>query len=66
VEGIIALLIYICIIALAVYLVLWVLAEVGIPLPGSITRIIWVIVALVVLLLILRALPGFGVRMPRF
>lgn len=60
-ESVIMLLIYICVLALAVYLVIWVLETVGIALPPRVVQIIWVIVALIVILLILRALlPGLG------
>jgi len=61
---IITLLIYICILALVVYLVFWVLETVGIPLPAQVVRIVWVIVALIVILFIVQALPGLGFHMP--
>jgi hypothetical protein len=61
---IITLLIYICILALVIYLILWVLESIGVPLPAQVIRIIWVIVALVAILFIVQALPGLGVHMP--
>lgn len=61
IESIITLLIYLCVLALVVYVVFWVLDTVGIALPEQIKRIIWVIVALIALLLILRVLlPRLG------
>jgi hypothetical protein len=61
IEAVITLLIYVALICLAVYLVLWVLAEVGIALPPQVVKIIWVIVVLIVILLLVRTfLPQLG------
>lgn len=60
IETIITLLIYVCLLALVVYLAIWVLGVVGIALPPKVIQIIWVIVALVVLLLVVRVLLGGG------
>lgn len=61
IESVIMLLIYICVIALVIYLVLYVLQNVlGIPLPGKVIQILWVIFALVVILLLLRVVLGGG------
>ena len=58
-ETVITLLIYACVIALVVYLVLWVLQSIGIALPPQVVKIIWIIVALVVLLMVVQfVLPG--------
>lgn len=62
-ETVITLLIYICIIALLVYLALWVLESIGVTLPPMVVRIIWVIVVLIVILLLFRALPGLGLHL---
>lgn len=62
-ETVITLLIYICVIALLVYLVLWVLESVGLALPPMVVKILWVIVILIVILLIFRALPGMGLHL---
>lgn len=58
-------LIYVCVLALVVYLVLWVLGTVlGISLPDQVVKIIWVIVALCALLYIVQAvLPHAGLRL---
>jgi hypothetical protein len=61
IEAVITLLIYICVLALVVYLVIWVLEIVGIALPPKVIQIIWVIVALIALLMIVRVLlPHIG------
>jgi bacteriorhodopsin len=58
-ETVITLLIYLCVLALVVYLIIWVLGEIGLALPPQVIKILWVIVALVAILLIVRALlPG--------
>ena len=60
-ESIILLLIQICVVALVVYLIIWVLEIVGLSLPPKVIQILWVIVGLIVILLILRILlPGLG------
>src|SRR5262245_48002710 len=63
IESIITLLIYVCLLALVVYLIIWVLGVIGVPLPEKVIQIIWVIVALIVVLMILQTiLPRFGVK----
>jgi hypothetical protein len=57
---IITLLIYICVLALVIYLIIWVLGVVGINLPPKVIQILWVIVALIALLFIVQALLGGG------
>lgn len=60
VEGIISLLITVCFLAIIVYLVIWVLGIIGIPLPEKVVQILWVIVALIVLLLLWRLVSSHG------
>lgn len=61
IEAIITLLIYLCVLALVVYLVIFVLERIGVPLPPKVLQILWVIVGLVALLMILRiVLPQIG------
>jgi hypothetical protein len=57
-------LIELCVIALAIYLILWVLQTVvGIALPAQVINIIWIIVALfAVLYIVTKVLPAMGVR----
>src|SRR5262245_6582517 len=63
VEGAITTLILICVVVLIVYVALWVLQQIGVPLPEQVIKVLWVIVALVCLLLLLRwLLPAIGVK----
>jgi hypothetical protein len=62
-EAVVTLLIYLCLLVLVVYIVTWVLGELGIPIPPQVMKIIWIIVALVVILLLVRHLPGLGIRL---
>jgi hypothetical protein len=60
-ESVLMMLIWLCIIAIAVYVVLWVLGEIGIVLPSVIVKLIYVIAVLVVLLIVARTLlPQLG------
>lgn len=58
VESVITLLIYICVIVAVCWLVIWVLGQIGVPLPARVIKIFWVIVALLIILLVWRALSG--------
>lgn len=66
IEGILIALIWICVAALVVWLVLFVLnTVVGWPVPAKVVQIIWVIFVLLAVLWLLRAvLPGLGVALP--
>lgn len=59
-PAVISFLIYICVLALIVYLIVWVLTDViGIPIPAKVIQILWIIVALVAILwLVEMVLPG--------
>lgn len=61
-ESIIMFLIYVCVLAIVIYLVVWVLRDVvGLPLPDRVIKILWVIFALVVILFLVRLLlPGLS------
>jgi len=63
-ESVIMFLITVCVIAIVVYLVIWVLRDVlGLPLPGKVIQILWVIFALIVILFLVRLiLPLAGGR----
>lgn len=58
VESVILLLIQICIVVGVCWLVIWVLGQLGVPLPPRVVQIFWVIVVLVVLLLLWRTFGG--------
>ena len=66
IESVIVLLIWICVIAGLIWLVLYVIQSVaGWSIPGQLVKIVWIIFALVVLLLVLRlVLPHLGVALP--
>jgi hypothetical protein len=61
ITTVITLLIYICVLALCLYLIIWVLQVVGVVLPPKVVQILWIIVALIALLLIVQALLGGGI-----
>lgn len=59
IEAVVTGLIYFCILALVIYLVIWVLQSIGIPLPPMVLKIIWIIVALIAILWLVHTfLPG--------
>jgi bacteriorhodopsin len=63
IEAIIMALIYLCLVVMCIYLIIWVLGQLGIAIPDNVMKIIWVIVVLVALLIIIRTvLPALGVR----
>ena len=53
-ESIIMMLIWLCLFAIVVYIVLYVLGVIGITIPPRVVQLFWVIVALVVLLFVFR------------
>jgi len=60
-ESIIMFLIYVCLVAIVIYLVIWVLRDVlGLPLPGKVIQILWVVFALIVLLFLVQTVLGGG------
>jgi hypothetical protein len=64
-EAVIRFLITMCLIALCVFLVIWVLGAIGIVLPAMVVKIIWIIAALVAVLFLVRILkPYWGNYFP--
>jgi uncharacterized membrane protein len=60
-ESVIMFLIYLCLLALAIYLVVWIVRDVlGIPIPETVLKILYVIVALVAILFLVRMLLPAG------
>jgi uncharacterized membrane protein len=60
-ESVITFLIYLCLLALAIYLVVWIVRDVlGIPIPETVLKILYVIVALVAILFLVRMLLPAG------
>lgn len=63
IEAVVMGLIYLCVLVIAIYLIIWVLGQLGIAIPDNIMKVIWVIVVLVAILIIVRTiLPGMGIR----
>jgi hypothetical protein len=66
IEAVIYGLIYLALLVLAVYIVLWVIGELGITLPPQVVKIIWVVVVLVAILIIVQTVvPGLPRLGPR-
>jgi len=65
-ASVITFLIYVCVLALVIYLIIWVLRDVlGVPIPPKVIQILWVIVALICILwLVQMVLGGGGMRLP--
>lgn len=62
-ENVVMLLIYICLVVGACWLVIWVLGQLGVELPAQVIKIFWVIVVLIVILLLYRMLaPMLNMR----
>jgi hypothetical protein len=60
IEAVIYALIYLALVVLAIYVVLWIIGELGIALPAQVIKIIWIIVALIAILIIVQTLlPSF-------
>lgn len=60
-ASVITFLIYICILAIIIYLVIWVLTSViGLPIPAKVIQLIWVIVALIAILWLVQMVLGGG------
>ena len=59
IEAVIYAMIYLALVVLAVYVILWIIGELGIQLPAQVVKILWLIVALVALLIIVQTVvPG--------
>jgi hypothetical protein len=52
-------LVYVVIVAIAIYLIIWVLEVVaGVTLPAKVVQLLWVLVALIAVVMIITALAG--------
>lgn len=58
IEKVIRALILLCVLAICVYLVIWVLGVIGLTIPAAIIPIIWVIAVLIAILILWRAFGG--------
>jgi hypothetical protein len=66
-ASVITFLIYICILAIVIYLVIWVLRDVvGLPIPEKVVQLLWVIVALIAILWLVQMVlsGGSGLHFP--
>lgn len=54
IESIISFLIGLCIFAIVIYLIIWVLGAIGINLPPKVIQLFWVIVMLVAVLMLVK------------
>ena len=60
-ASVITFLIYICLLAIVIYLVIWVLRDIiGLPIPERVIQILWVIVALIAVLWLVQMVLGGG------
>ena len=69
IASVITFLIYICVLALVIYLIIWVLRDIlGVPIPAKVIQILWVIVALIAILMLVQMVLGGGnsFRLPGF
>ena len=64
IETVIVMLIYLCILALVLYLVVYVVGELGIPIPPKVVQIILLIVGLLVVLWLVQTFIGGGLSLP--
>lgn len=60
IETVITYCIYLVLFAIAVYVLLWVLEQIGITIPPQIMKLLWVLVVLVVLLFTVRIFLSAG------
>jgi len=65
-TSVITFLIWICVLAIVIYLVIYVLRDVvGLPIPAKVIQLIWVIVALIAILWLVQLVLGGGHGLPR-
>ena len=64
IASIITLLIYIVLLAIVVYLVIWVLGIIGVPIPEKVIQLLWVVVALIAILMLANMVIGGGLHLP--
>jgi multisubunit Na+/H+ antiporter MnhF subunit len=58
-ASVIMFLIYICLLAIVIYLIIWVLRDViGLPIPEKVVQLLWVIVALIAILFLVQMVLG--------
>lgn len=67
-ASVITFLIYLCLLAIVIYLVIWIVRDViGLPIPDKVIQLLWVIVALLAILWLVQMVMGGGsFRLPHF
>lgn len=60
IEAVIKFLISVCLLVLVVFLVIWVFEAIGLMIPAMVIKIIWVVVALIAILLLVRFLRPYA------
>jgi uncharacterized membrane protein len=60
IASVITFLIYLCLLAIVVYIVIWVLGIIGVPLPAKVIQLLWVIVGLIAILWLVQMVLGGG------
>ena len=60
IEAVIRFLIGLCLLVAAVFLVLWVIAAIGLAIPAMVVKILWIVVALIALLWLFRLLRPYA------
>lgn len=59
-ASVITFLIYLCLLAIVVYVIIWVLGIIGVPLPEKVIQLLWVIVGLIAILWLVQIVLGGG------
>lgn len=60
-ASVISFLITLCILAIVIYVIIWVLRDViGLPIPEKVIQLLWVIVALIAILWLVQMFAGGG------
>jgi len=60
-ASVITFLIYVCLLAIVIYLIIWVLRDIiGLPIPEKVIQLLWVIVALIAILFLVNMVMGGG------
>lgn len=59
-ASVVSFLIALCLLAIVVYVILWVLEIIGVPIPAKVVQLLWVIVALIAILWLVQLVTGSG------
>jgi multisubunit Na+/H+ antiporter MnhF subunit len=67
IGSVITFLIFVCLLAIVIYLIIWVLRDIiGLPIPEKVIQLLWVIVALIaILMLVNMVMGGSSFHLPR-